>query len=241
MADSKSAGEILEAVVKDGREELDRASLGLAFSGFAAGLNISFSAVALAVVGALTGGVGLAAYLVYPLGFLIIILGKAQLYTENTVMPVTVASTDPRTVPNMLRLWVVVFVANLLGATLFSAVIIYGHILEPAALQILFEEVSHKAQYGIGVVFLKAIFGGWLVAMIAWLVAASKDPISQVFFIFSLAFLIPAAGLTHCIAGSSEFLISVFSGKESWTEYLGGFLVPPPLATPSAGSCWWRC
>ena len=106
MADSKSAGEILEAVVKDGREELDRASLGLAFSGVAAGLNISFSAVAL-VVGALTGGVGLAAYLVYPLGFLIVILGKAQLYTENTVMPVTVALTDPRTVPNMLRfgLW----------------------------------------------------------------------------------------------------------------------------------------
>ena len=97
MADSKNAGEILKAVVEDGREELDRASLGLTFSGFAAGLNISFSAVALAVVGALTGGVGLAAYLVYPLGFLIVILGKAQLYTENTVTPVTVALTDLRT------------------------------------------------------------------------------------------------------------------------------------------------
>jgi len=131
MADSKSAGEILEAVVKDGREELDRASLGLAFSGFAAGLNISFSAVALVVVGALTGGVGLVAYLVYPLGFLIVILGRAQLFTENTVTPVTVALTDLRAVPNMLRLWAVVFVANLLGATLFSAVIVYGHVLEP--------------------------------------------------------------------------------------------------------------
>src|ERR671916_1771672 len=228
MADSKNAGEILQAVVKDGREELDRASLGLTFSGFAAGLNISFSAVAL-VVGALTGGVGLVTYLVYPLGFLIVILGKAQLYTKNTVTPVTVALTDPRAIPNMLRLWVVIFVANLLGATLFSAVIVYGHILEPAALQILFEEVSHKAQYGFGVVFLKAIFGGWLVAMIAWLVAASKDTISQSFFIFSLAFFIPAAGLTHCIAGSTEFLINVFSGEQGWGAYLGGFLLP---ATP---------
>ena len=167
MADSKNAGEILEAVVENGREELDRASLGLTFSGFAAGLNISFSAVALAVVGALTGGVGLAAYLVYPLGFLIVILGKAQLYTENTVTPVTVALTDLRTVPNMLRMWTVVFVANILGAALFSAVIVYGHVLEPAALQILFDEVSHKAQYDFGTVLLKAVFGGWLVAMIA--------------------------------------------------------------------------
>jgi formate/nitrite transporter FocA (FNT family) len=235
MADSKSAGQILEAVVKDGREELDRASLGLAFSGFAAGLNISFSAVALAVVGALTGGVGLAAYLVYPLGFLIVILGRAQLFTENTVTPVTVALTDLRAVPNMLRLWTVVFVANVLGAMLFSAVIVYGHVLEPAALQILFEEVSHKAHYGFGSVLLKAVFGGWLVALIAWLVAASQDTISQVFFVFSLTFLIPAAGLTHCIAGSSEFLISVFSGEEGWATYLGGFLLPTTLGNIVGG------
>ena len=134
MAETKNAGEILEAVVENGREELARASLGLTFSGFAAGLNISFSAVALAVVGAMTGGVGLAAILAYPLGFLIVILGRAQLFTENTVTPVAVALTDARSIPNMLRLWVVVFVANVLGAVVFSAVIVYGHILEPAAL-----------------------------------------------------------------------------------------------------------
>jgi formate/nitrite transporter FocA (FNT family) len=151
------------------------------------------------------------------------------------VTPVTVALTDPRAVPNMLRMWTVVFIANLLGAALFSAVVVYGHVLEPGALRILFEEVAHKAQYGFGVVFLKAIFGGWLVAMIAWLVAASQDTISQVFFVFSLAFLIPAAGLTHCIAGSSEFLISVFSGKEEWAEYLIGFLVPTTLGNTVGG------
>ena len=235
MAGSKNAGEILEAVVENGREELDRASLGLSFSGFAAGLNISFSAVALAVVGALTGGVGLAAYLVYPLGFLIVILGRAQLYTENTVTPVAVALTDPRVVPNMLRMWVAVFVANILGAMLFAAVIVYGQVLEPAPLEVLFGEVAHKAQYGFGATFLKAVFGGWLVALIAWLVAASQDTISQIFIVFSLAFLIPAAGLTHCIAGSTEFLISVFSGKETWAEYLGGFLVPTTLGNTIGG------
>jgi formate-nitrite transporter family protein len=235
MAESKNAGEILEAVVEDGRDELDRASLGLALSGFAAGLNISFSAVALAVVGALTGGVGLAAILAYPLGFLIVILGRAQLFTENTVTPVTVALTDVRTIPNMLRLWVVIFVANVLGVIVFSAVIVYGHILESAQLEVLFGEVSHKAEYGFGAIFLKAIFGGWLVALMAWLVAASQDTISRIFFVVSLAALIPAAGLTHCIAGSSEFLISVFSGEQTWAEYLGGFLLPTTLGNTVGG------
>ncbi|MGI8649435.1 MAG: formate/nitrite transporter family protein [Rubrobacter sp.] len=235
MAESKNAGEILEAVVEDGREELDRASLGLAFSGLAAGLNISFSAVALGVVGALTGGVGLAAILAYPVGFIIVILGRAQLFTENTVTPVTVALTDLRSIPNLLRLWVVVFVANILGTIIFAAAIVYGHLLEPAALGILFEEVAHKAEYGFGEVFLRAIFGGWLVALIAWLVAASQDTISRIIFIFLLAALIPAAGLTHCIAGSSEFLISVFSGEQPWAEYLGGFLLPTTLGNTVGG------
>jgi formate-nitrite transporter family protein len=70
MGDLKKAGEILETVVEYGREELSRASVGLGLSGLAAGLNISFSAVALGVVGSLTGGVGLVAALLYPIGFL---------------------------------------------------------------------------------------------------------------------------------------------------------------------------
>ena len=51
MAATKNAGEIYEEVLNDGREELERASTGLAFSAFSAGLNISFGTIAVAVVG----------------------------------------------------------------------------------------------------------------------------------------------------------------------------------------------
>ena len=105
MGELKNAGEILETVVDDGNEELNRASAGLALSGLAAGLNISFSAVALGVGGALTGGVGLAAALLYPIGFLIVILGRSQLYTENTVTEVAVVPTNFSALPNMFRLF----------------------------------------------------------------------------------------------------------------------------------------
>jgi formate/nitrite transporter FocA (FNT family) len=56
-----------------------------------------------------------------------------------------------------------------------------------------------------------------------------------VFFVFSIAFLIPAAGLTHCIAGSTEFLISDFSGEQTWGGYLGGFLLPTTLGNTVGG------
>jgi formate/nitrite transporter FocA (FNT family) len=121
----KTAGEILETVVEDGREELGRASAGLAFSGLAAGLNISFGATALAVVGAATGSIGLLAMLFYPIGFLIVILGRSQLFTENTITPVTVVLTQLSNIPNMLRLWIVVFAFNVLGAIIFAATVGY--------------------------------------------------------------------------------------------------------------------
>lgn len=235
MGASKTAGEILEAVIEDGREELGRASAGLAFSGLAAGLNISFSAVALAVVGSMTGGIGLLAMLAYPVGFVIVILGRAQLFTENTVTPVAVILSKRSNVLNMLRFWAVVFVANIVGTAIFAAAVVYGHLLQPGASELLLGEVSHKLGYGFWTVVIKGIFGGWLVALVAWLVAASKETISQIFFVYVLVFLIPAAGLTHCVAGSAEVLISVFSGETGVLEYLGGFLVPTTLGNTVGG------
>jgi formate/nitrite transporter FocA (FNT family) len=235
VGDLKKAGEILESVVEDGQEELGRASAGLALSGLAAGLNISFSAVALGIVGALTSGVGLAAALLYPIGFLIVILGRSQLFTENTVTPVAVVLTKFSVLPNMLRLWVAVFVGNILGAVLFAAVVVYGEVLPSSAFGVLFEEVAGKLDHSFWNTTLKAVLGGWLVALMAWLVAASRDTISQVFLIYVLAFLIPAGGLVHCIAGSSEVLMSVFAGETTILEYLGSFLLPATLGNIIGG------
>ena len=229
MGASKSAGEILEAVVEDGREELGRASAGLALSGFAAGLNISFSAVALAVVGSITGGVGLAAMLAYPIGFLLVTLGRAQLYTANTVTPVTVVLSGHSSVANLLRLWAVVFASNLLGTALFAAAVVYGHLLQPGAMEVLLGEVTHKLGYGFWAVTLKGIFGGWLVALVVWMVAASRDTISQVFLVYLLVFLIPVAGFTHCFSGSATALMSDISGETGFGEYLVGVLVRTSL------------
>jgi formate/nitrite transporter FocA (FNT family) len=235
MAASKTAAEILESVVEDGRKELERGSTGLAFSGFAAGLNISFSAVALAVVASVTGGLGVLAYAAYPIGFMIVILGRAQLFTENTVTPVTVVLSQKSRLPNMLRMWAVVFASNILGAMAFAVALVYGKVLDPSAFAIVFEEAASKLDYTFMTTVVKGVFGGWLVALVAWLVAASRDTISQVIFVYLLIALIPAAGLTHCIAGSAEVLMSVFAGHTSWAEYFGGFLLPVTIGNTVGG------
>lgn len=135
----------------------------------------------------------------------------------------------------MLRLWLIILVFNILGTMVFAMVAYYGDILSPGAMDYLMQKVSGKISYGFWSTGIKAVFGGWIVALIAWLVAASQDTISQIFFVFALSALIPAAGLTHCIAGSSEVLLGVLSGNVSVAEYAGGFMLPTTLGNIAGG------
>jgi formate/nitrite transporter FocA (FNT family) len=232
-----TAGEILDEILEDGREELVRGSTGLSLSGLGAGLNVSFSAVALGVVGALSGGVGLLAYAAYPLGFSFVMMSRQQLFTTNTVTPVVVVlDKDPGELSNMLRLWGILFVTNILGALAFALAVTHMEILPSSAFNILVEEAAHKMENGFLALFVKGVVGGWLVAFVVWLAAAARDTTSQLLLIWAPVFLIPATGLVHCIAGSTEVLISVFAGETSFlSEYVVGFLVPATLGNTLGG------
>lgn len=239
MAETKTAREIYETVEEDGRANLSRATLGLAFSGLSAGLNISFGALAMCSVAGMTGGVGFAAIAVYPLSFLMVVLGRAQLYTETTVTPVTVVLSDwrrkPRCLVNTLRLWLVVLASNLLGALLAAAAISYTRVLDAGAFELLLHEVVVKMDNDAVSTTLYAVYGGWVVALMAWLVTASRDTIGKAFVIWATAIVIPVGSLPHSVAGSAEVLIGVLSGKVLWTNYLTGFLAPAVLGNAIGG------
>jgi len=231
-----TTGEILEETLQDGREELARGSAGLALSGLGAGLNVSFSALALGIVGALSGGVGLLAYAAYPIGFIFVMLSRQQLFTTNTVTPVVVVLDEDRSqLWNMLRMWGILFVTNVLGALVFAFAVTHTEILPASALNVLLEEAAHKMENGFLALLVKGVIGGWLVAFVVWLVASARDTTSQLLLIWGPVFLIPATGLVHCIAGSSELMISVFGGEISWGEFLVGFLLPATLGNAIGG------
>jgi formate/nitrite transporter FocA (FNT family) len=132
-----NAAEILRTTIEEGQSELERSSVGLAFSGFIAGLNVPFGAVATAVMAVLAGGMGVVPILFSPLGFLLVMLGQAELFTAHTVSGVAATLREIDYWRNLIRLWVVVLVFNLLGTALFAALLIYGKVLPPSALGII--------------------------------------------------------------------------------------------------------
>jgi formate/nitrite transporter FocA (FNT family) len=162
----------------------------------------------------------------YPLGYLIVIIGRQQLFTENTltaVIPLLV-KRNRATLVSVLKLWIVVLLANLVGAHVVAWVFgntpVFNRELHEAMRQLAVE----AANITFGTAVLRGIFAGWLIAMVVWLLAASNS--TSVAIIAIPTYIVGLAGLTHVIAGSVEVLFLVMTGVQSWWSYFGGYLIP---------------
>src|SRR6202050_2167325 len=197
---------VYETIRREGEEELHRTASALAWSAFAAGLSMGFSFIAEAVLTArlpdpplrpLIASVG------YCVGFLIVILGRQQLFTENTltvVLPLLVRK-DLATLLRMLRLWAVVLSANLVGTFLFALCIGKIGIFDAHTQQCLTEIGRSHIGAGFGIVLVRAIFAGWLIALMVWLLPAAESARGSIVII--ITYLIGIGGFNHIIAGAT--------------------------------------
>jgi formate-nitrite transporter family protein len=217
------AGEILERVIRDAEEELERSTSGLAFSGFAAGLTMGLSGLGVAVLGHFLPAspwAPLVEYLLYPLGFLAVIIGRAQLFTENTLYPVVLLMDRRSGYLDTARLWATVFAANILGVLLFAALVSQVHTVRRPTKETLAALGSDAATNTFGHVFWTAVIGGWLIALVAWLVEGAEISIGQIVLIWLLTYLVGIGGFAHCIATSGEILVSVLVGAVGGWRYV---------------------
>ncbi|MGH3868071.1 MAG: formate/nitrite transporter family protein [Pseudonocardiaceae bacterium] len=213
-----TAAEIYAAAVRIGEDELKRSSTGLALSGLAAGLGMGLTALGSAAILAEVGeGVAhhLLVTLLYPLGFIVVVVGRAQLFTENTLFPVILVLDRRRHLRNTLRLWAVVFISNVVGALLFAVLMIKCGAVSPEIARALSHLGSQTVQGGVSHLFWAGVAGGWIIALMAWLVTASRFTIAQIVLIYLMTFVVGAASLAHCIAGSTEALSAVLAGQVS--------------------------
>jgi len=221
-----TAPEIFSAAVENAREELRRSARSLAFSGLAGGLAMGLTGLGVASVRAILGSgtwEELASFAVYPIGFIAVIIGRAQLFTENTLYPVVLVLDEHKcrrdNLVKTLRLWAVVFGANVTGAFLFALLAIKsGALSADIAAQLV--TLGNLSSTGSGAHFFwSGVVGGWLIALVAWMVTASQWTIGQVVMIWLLAFVVGVGKFSHCIASSGEILAAVVSGSASLAGY----------------------
>jgi formate/nitrite transporter FocA (FNT family) len=233
----KSAEQILEAVMENGRDELSRGTVSLLFSGFAGGLSMGLTGLAVALAISYLGKGSIQeffSFFFYPVGFIVVVIGRAQLFTENTLFPVVLVLDERKHLLNTLRLWSAVFVSNVAGAVFFGWLLMKTGALSPNFADALAGLGLQAASGHFTVIFAKGVIGGWMIALVAWMVTASHWTIGQIAVTWLLTFIVGAGHFSHCIASSAEIVAAIMSGHLHFSNYFQ-WLLPATLGNIVGG------
>ena len=162
--------------------------------------------------------------MLYPLGFISIIIGRQQLFTENTLYPVALILSEHKHVLDTLRLWTIVFFSNIVGATLFAFLAGKTPALKPEIAERLTALGMRAVQGDPWSIFWSGVIGGWMIALMAWIVTASQWTIGQVVVVWVMTFVVGLGRFAHCIASSGEILTTVMRGQVAVGHYANWLL-----------------
>lgn len=236
VRDRFSSDEIFQRVVASAEEEVESTGRELFFSGLAAGFAITLTFTAYAASKAvISDPTGLVSALLYPIGFVFIVMGRYQLYTENTLPPVALVLTRVASVPSLLRVWGLVLLGNLLGAGVGAFVLAHTGVLSPEATAVAEEfgrEGLHASWWSL---FFKAVFAGWLVAGLVWLDHASRDSTTRLLLIYVIIYAIPASKLYHVVVSACDALYLFFRGEVGLLPAAWEFVLPVLLGNTLGG------
>jgi formate-nitrite transporter family protein len=227
-----------DVIRREGDKELERPSSSLWWAAVAGGLSMGFSFMTEGLLRAHLPDAEwrpLITKLGYPVGFLIITLGSQQLFTENTVTPIVplMISRTAEKFRKVLVLSMVVLLGNLVGALIFAGLTGWTDAFEPKVHEA-FSAIGAEALRGTFLVtFVRAIFAGWLIALMVWMLPAAST--SQVGVITIMTYLVGLGGLSHIIVGSVEVFYLVLTAQTGIDTYFINFFIPALLGNVLGG------
>ncbi len=219
-----------------GEEEMARPAVSLWWSGFAAGLSISLSLLAQAILAWRLPNAPLLSELGYAAGFVVVIMSRQQLFTENTltvVLPVLAEFTTENSW-RLSRLWTIVFLANLAGALFAAAFFCFTPALDPDLRQHMLEIAGHILGHSWMAMAFKGIAAGFLMAAMVWLLPVAEA--AQFHVIAMMTWLIAAGGFMHIVAGSVEAFLLILHGDAGALGMLLHFGLPVLIGNVIGGT-----
>jgi formate/nitrite transporter FocA (FNT family) len=231
---------IYEAIRAEGEHELSRSFGALWWSGVIAGVTISLSVVSMGFLRTVLPDAPWAPAVVslgYPIGFLIVILGRMQLFTENTVTPILSLFHRP-TRQNFLRtvrLWGIVFSANMTGCFLAAALLTFAHVVPEQHFESILTISQHYGSATAAQHFTWGMPAGFLIASLVWILPR-MDTGGEVLTILVLTYMIGLGGLSHVVAGSTELFVLVLHGDLGLVAAVSKAILPAFLGNALGGT-----
>ncbi|WP_222919215.1 formate/nitrite transporter family protein [Natrinema sp. SYSU A 869] len=235
VRDRFSADEVFQRIVAAADEEVTSGSRELFFSGIAAGFAITITVLLYASLHDSTGGHPILSALLYPLGFIYIIIGGYQLYTENTLPPVALSLERIASIPALLRHWTIVLAGNFTGSAIGAAALAWGGVFSPGAADAAVYLGTHGMETPWFDLFFKAAFAGLIVAGVVWVEYAARETIARIVIVYMAFLAIPIGNLFHVVTSFTEMAYIVFRGEVALIPGLTQFVLPVLLGNTIGG------
>ena len=225
----KEPYEIMVEQIDAGLKEYRRSNIGLFISSLSAGLEVGFSILVIGIIYTLfkteisPGKLYLMMALVYPIGYIFVIIGRSELFTEHTVLATIPVFNGKASFKSLVILWIIIYTGNLFGGYLFGTIVLQFNAGTHLISLDFFHFISQKmVAYSSANILVSSIMAGWLMGTLSWLLSAAQDTLSRVAMIFFITFIISIAGLHHCIVGSIEIFMAYFANANdiSGLEFL---------------------
>lgn len=215
---TKSHGEILKQQITEGLETYDKKASSLLLSSLTAGLEIGFSYLLICSVYAYfsaflspENSYKITA-LVYPVGFIMVILGQSILFTEQTSLLTLPVLNKKRSIGSLLKIWGLVISGNMIGGYIIALLLLWiGPRLGIFDLGVVEQIALHAIDFPAMVIFSSAMLAGWLMGLLSWLMSSSRDTLSRIVIIFIITSMMAFTGLHHSIVGNVEVFAGLIS------------------------------
>lgn len=217
----RAPDEIWQDTLDEGERRLSRGTVGLAATGFAGGIEILFGIVAMVVTAAaFTPTLGeqgghVVGSLAFGIAFVLITIGRAELFTENFLVPVGAVYARRSTMAALLRMWGITLVLNLVGLALFAAIFSVEGVLRPESLKTAGTLADTYALRDAVPALLSAVAAGTVMTLFTWVIAAAESAGARVILAMLIGFILGAPSLNHAVVSFGEIVLGLFAGTSA--------------------------
>lgn len=237
MSDGADAGEvpqpeeIYERTKREGERRLTRPLVEVASTALAAGFDVIAGLTVFALVSSLLAerfGAGVAhlgGSVAFGIAFVFLVVGKAELFTENFLVPI--AGLDRRRRSSwwaLVRLWTISPVANLVGGALIVLILTVHDVLPQGAGRPLVDAAETLHSHGTLSLFFSAVFAGGLMTAMTWFVEGSPQMGVRIVVAWIAGAILTLGYFDHVIVDTLLLLFGRrFGGDIPWLFVLGNF------------------
>ena len=227
--------EVWDESVHEGERRVDRTTAALLATGLVGGVDVMLGILALVV---LSGGLQSVmphetahalASAAFGIGFVFIVVGRSELFTENFLVPVSTVAHGRRSPASLLRLWGLTLAGNLVGLVILAAILSRAGLVPPSALDAAGRLAATFADRDWVAALLSGVVAGTVMTLLTWLAhAAGDDVTAKILIALTVGFVLAAPSLNHAVVSFGEISFGIFAGRghASWLDLAQNF----PLA-----------